>query len=44
MDFSSKSKKETQIKVWKRVVGKSFLTKREIFALFGFFKKLDKGN
>jgi TrmH family RNA methyltransferase len=42
MDFSSKSKKETQIKVWNRFIGKAFLTKREIFALFGFFKKLNK--
>jgi len=42
MNFSQKSKKETQIKVWKRIMGKAFLTKREIFALFGFFKKLKK--
>lgn len=42
MNFSQKSKKETQIKVWKRLMGKAFLTKREIFALFGFFKKLKK--
>ena len=38
--FSTKEKKETQKKVWKRVVGKAFLTKREAFALIGFFKKL----
>ncbi|MBN2111553.1 RNA methyltransferase [Candidatus Woesearchaeota archaeon] len=40
MEFATKEKKETQIKVWKRMVGKSFLTKREAYALMGFFKKL----
>jgi len=38
--FTTKHKKQTQITVWKKVLNKSFLTKREIFALFGFFKKL----
>lgn len=38
--FSTESKKETQHIVWKRVIGKSFLTRREAFALIGFFKKL----
>ena len=38
--FSTKDKKETQEKVWKRVIGKSMMTKREAFALIGFFKKL----
>lgn len=42
LDFSTKEKKETQRRVWKRVFGKSFLTKREAFALIGFFKKLEK--
>ncbi len=40
MEFSTKDKKETQKKVWKRVIGKSTMTKREAFALIGFFKKL----
>lgn len=40
MDFATKEKKDTQIKVWKRVIGKSMLTKREAYALMGFFKKL----
>lgn len=40
MDFKTKEKKNTQIKVWKRMIGKSFLTKREAYALMGFFKKL----
>jgi len=40
MEFSTKEKKETQRIVWKRVVGKAFLTKREAFALIGFLRKL----
>jgi TrmH family RNA methyltransferase len=40
LQFTTKEKRETQRIVWKRVVGKSFLTKREGFALMGFFKKL----
>jgi len=40
LEFSTEEKRETQRKVWKRVIGKSFLTKRELYALFGFFKKL----
>ena len=41
MEFQTKEKKETQKKIWKRILGKSFLTKREAFALMGFFKKLN---
>jgi len=41
MDFTTKSKKQTQIKVWKRMISKSFLTRREAFALMGFIKKLE---
>ncbi len=40
MDFATASKKQTQKTIWKRIIGKSFLTKREAFALMGFFKKL----
>ena len=40
MKFSTKEKEQTQIKVWKRMVGKSFLTKREAMALMGFLKKI----
>ncbi len=40
MEFATKDKLETQKKVWKRVVGKAMLTKREAFALIGYFKKL----
>jgi TrmH family RNA methyltransferase len=39
--FSTKEKEETQKKVWKKIVGKSMLTKREAFALIGFFKKIN---
>ena len=40
MKFSTEDKKETQRLVWKKILGKSFLTKREAFALIGFLKKL----
>ena len=39
MVFPAKDKKETQRKVWKRVLGKAVLTRREAFAVMGFFKK-----
>ncbi len=39
MDFASKEKKDTQRKLWKRVIGKAMLTKREAYALMGFFRK-----
>ena len=39
MEFSTKEKKETQRIVWKRIIGKSFMTKREAFALMGFLRK-----
>ncbi|MBW2980898.1 TrmJ/YjtD family RNA methyltransferase [Candidatus Woesearchaeota archaeon] len=42
LTFSTKEKKETQKKVWKRIIGKSFLTKREAFAVMGFLRKLGK--
>jgi tRNA/rRNA methyltransferase len=40
MGFGTKEKMDTQIKTWKRVIGKSMLTKREFFVLAGFFRKL----
>jgi tRNA/rRNA methyltransferase len=40
MDFPTKEKRQTQKIIWKRLLGKSFLTRREIFALFGFFRRL----
>ncbi len=38
--FETEGKRETQRAVWKRITGKAVLTKREIFALIGFLKKL----
>ncbi len=40
MHFATPTKKETQRKIWKRVVTKSNMTKREAYALIGFLKKL----
>ncbi|MBL7055502.1 TrmJ/YjtD family RNA methyltransferase [Candidatus Woesearchaeota archaeon] len=40
MDFATKEKLGTQRKVWKRLLGKSMMTKREAFALMGFLRKL----
>ncbi len=38
--FSTKEKKETQRLVWKRFISRAFLSKREAFAVMGFFRKL----
>lgn len=38
--FSTKEKREVQKTIWKKLIGKGLLTKREAFALFGFFKKI----
>jgi len=40
MDFPTDQKRETQRLVWRKVIGKSNLTRREIMALFGFFKRI----
>lgn len=40
LPFPTPDKRETQKKVWHRLIGKSFLTRREGFALMGFFKKV----
>ncbi|MBN1377404.1 TrmJ/YjtD family RNA methyltransferase [Candidatus Woesearchaeota archaeon] len=42
MDFPTESKKETQRKLWKKLIGKSNLTRRESFALMGFLKRIEK--
>jgi len=39
MNISTASKRRTQRVVWKRIISKSFLTKREAFALMGFLRK-----
>lgn len=38
-DWQTTEKQEIQRILWKRLVGKSFLTQREAMALLGFFKK-----
>lgn len=40
MEFKAESKKLTQKTVWRKVIGKSNISKRELQALFGFFKKI----
>jgi TrmH family RNA methyltransferase len=40
MEFATKEKKDTQKTVWKRLIGKSFMTKREAYALMGFLRKI----
>lgn len=40
MHFATENKLITQQKLWKRLVTKSFLTKREIFAFLGFLRKI----
>ncbi len=42
-DFGTEGRKETQRFVWKRMIGKAVLTKREAFALIGFLKKMYEG-
>ena len=42
MDFSIDSRRQTQSVVWSRLINKSFLTRREIYALMGFLQKLVK--
>lgn len=40
LDFVDDDKKETQITVWKKLIGKGNFTKREAMTLFGFLKKI----
>jgi tRNA/rRNA methyltransferase len=44
MDFREESKMETQRSVWKRMISKSFMTRREAYALMGFLKKAMEKN
>lgn len=41
-EFSTKEKKETQKIVWKKIIEKSMLSKREAFAVLGFLRKLNR--
>jgi TrmH family RNA methyltransferase len=40
MHFTTEGKKETQRTLWKKLIGKSYLSKREAYALMGFLKKI----
>jgi TrmH family RNA methyltransferase len=40
MKFLTKENKETQRRVWKRVIAKSFMTRRESYAVMGFLRKI----
>jgi TrmH family RNA methyltransferase len=42
MRFLNEDKKDTQRIVWKKMINKSFLSKREAYALMGFLKKIRK--
>jgi tRNA/rRNA methyltransferase len=42
MNFLNEDKKDTQRIVWKKMINKSFLSKREAYALMGFLKKINK--
>jgi len=42
MQFQNEDKKDTQRIVWKKMINKSFLSKREAYALMGFLKKIRK--
>lgn len=42
MEFATKEKKETQRIVWKRIIGKALLTRREAFAMLGFLRKVKR--
>ena len=39
MHFTTEEKRNTQRIVWKKLIGKSFMSKREAYALMGFLKK-----
>jgi len=41
MHFATPEKRETQKRLWKRMIGKAMLTRREAFALLGFLRKLE---
>jgi TrmH family RNA methyltransferase len=40
MHWKTSKQKETQRLVWRRMIGRSFLTKRECYALMGYLKKV----
>lgn len=42
LTFTTPDKKRTQQTIWKKLIGKSFLSKREAFAMIGYFKKVNE--
>ncbi len=40
LKFSTPEKKQTQLVVWKKILGKIFLSRREAYAVMGLFKKI----
>jgi tRNA/rRNA methyltransferase len=42
MYFLNEDKKDTQRMVWKKMINKSFLSRREAYALMGFLKKINR--
>lgn len=42
LDFTTETKRETQRKAFKNLIGKSFLTRREAYALMGLMKKIKR--
>jgi tRNA/rRNA methyltransferase len=40
MHFLDEKKRDTQRMVWKKMIGKSFLSRREAYALMGFLRKI----
>ena len=40
MEFFTENKRQTQRTLWRRLIGKMFLTKREAYALMGFFRRI----
>ena len=42
MEFRTPEEKATQRTLWRRMVGKSFMTNREAMALMGFLRKWKK--
>lgn len=40
LTLATENKEETLRKVWKKIIAKSFISKREAFALLGYFRKL----
>lgn len=40
MSFRADSDRDTQRVVWRKILGKSFLTKRELFSVIGFFRNM----